>query len=178
MTDAEVPAEVPAAPEPEAAEPEVVHGAPVTWAHGQQVVYPTRETWVAVMGALRDEGFDLCVDLCAVDYLANDARHLPDGMEPERFEVVVNLLSRSQRRRIRARVQVPAADPTLPSLFEVWPGTEAMEREAFDMMGVVFIGHPDLTRILMPEDWEGHPLRKDYAVGRVPVQFKHPLSAR
>jgi NADH-quinone oxidoreductase subunit C len=77
-----------------------------------------------------------------------------------------------QRRRVRLRVQLPESDPHLPSLFELWPGSEAMEREAYDLMGVVFDGHPDLTRILMPEDWEGHPLRKDYGVGRVPVQFK------
>ena len=70
------------------------------------------------------------------------------------------------------RVQVPADDPTLPTLFDIHPGTEAMEREAFDMFGISFTDHPDLSRILMPEDWEGHPLRKDYEVGSIPVQFK------
>ncbi len=70
------------------------------------------------------------------------------------------------------RVAVADIDPTLPSAFDLYPGTEAMEREAFDMFGIVFSGHPDLSRILMPEDWEGHPLRKDYAIGRIPVQFK------
>jgi NADH-quinone oxidoreductase subunit C len=73
---------------------------------------------------------------------------------------------------VRIRVQVPADDPVVPTLFDLYPGTEAMEREAYDLLGVVFDGHPDMTRILLPEDWEGHPLRKDYGVGRVPVQFK------
>ena len=93
-------------------------------------------------------------------------------MVAERFEVVVNLLSLSQVRRVRVRVQVPADDAVVPTLFDLYPGTEAMEREAYDLFGIVFDGHPDMTRILMPEDWEGHPLRKDYGVGRVPVQFK------
>ncbi len=93
-------------------------------------------------------------------------------MTAERYEVVVTLINHSQRRLIRLRVQVPADDPSCPSLFRLHPGTEAMERETFDMYGINFQDHPDMTRILMPEDWEGHPLRKDYSVGRIPVQFK------
>ena len=157
---------------------ELLHNAPVQWSHGMQVAFPSRDSYCDVVTALKDEGFDFCSDVTAVDYLAAPARPLPDGVEPERFEVVVNLLSMSARRRVRLRVQVPADDPTLPSLFSLYPGTEAMEREAFDMLGIVFEGHPDLTRILMPDDWEGHPLRKDYAMGRVPVQFKAAPGAR
>ncbi|MDQ1436517.1 MAG: NADH-quinone oxidoreductase subunit [Acidimicrobiaceae bacterium] len=154
-------------------EPETAAATP-----GQHVLHATRESYLDVVKGLQDEGYDMLVDLCAVDYLSHPGRVLPNGVEPERFEVVVNLLSRPLRKRVRVRVQVPDADPTLPSLFDLWPGTEAMEREAFDLMGIVFTDHPDLTRILMPEDWEGHPLRKDYGVGRVPVQFKAAPSTR
>ncbi len=139
---------------------------------GGEVLFPTRAQYGGLVRSLRDEGFEMCADLCAVDYLAHPGRTLPEGVTPERFEVVVNLLSLSQARRVRVRVQVPADDAVLPSLFDVYPGTEAMEREAYDLFGVVFEGHPDMTRILLPEEWEGHPLRKDYGVGRVPVQFK------
>ena len=114
----------------------------------------------------------MCIDLTGVDYLEMPHRTIGFGIQPERFEVVVNLLSLSQRKRVRLRVQVPAADATLPTLFDVHPGTEAHERETFDMFGIVFAGHPDMTRILMPEDWDGHPLRKDYSQGSIPVQFK------
>ncbi len=163
------------APEPE---PETLHGAPVTYSRGQRVVHPTREAYLSVVRALKDEGFDMFCDLTGVDYLAAPDRELPDGVDPERFEVVVNLLSRERRERIRVRVQVPDSDARIPSLFDVWPGTEAPEREVYDLLGVVFTDHPDLSRIMMPEDWEGHPLRKDYAVGRVPVQFKAPPATR
>jgi NADH-quinone oxidoreductase subunit C len=84
----------------------------------------------------------------------------------------VNLLSLEKRARVRLRVQVPESDATVPSLFDLHPGTEAHERETFDMFGISFDGHPDMTRILMPEDWDGHPLRKDYGIGAIPVQFK------
>jgi NADH-quinone oxidoreductase subunit C len=149
-----------------------VHGCPVTDSRGQIVVHPSRERYVDVVKALADEGYAMCVDLTAADYLNNPRRVLPDGVMPERFEVVVNLLDITRRRRIRLRVQVPDTDATLPTLFDLHPGTEAMEREVFDMFGISFGDHPDLTRILMPEDWVGHPLRKDYDVGAIPVQFK------
>ena len=141
-------------------------------------MHPPRERYVEVVTALRDEGFHVCVDLTAVDELLNPDRPLPDGVARGRFEVVVNLLSHERRERVRVRVQVPDEDPHLPSLFELYPGTEAMEREVYDLFGIVFDGHPDMTRILMPDDWEGHPLRKDFGVGRIPVQFKGAPQAR
>jgi NADH-quinone oxidoreductase subunit C len=144
----------------------------VTAVASDEVVFPARDRYASLVSEYRDGGFEMCADLCAVDYLAAPRRPHPDGVQAERFEVVVNLLSLSQARRARIRVQVPESDPTLPTLFELYPGVEAMEREAYDLFGIVFTGHPDMTRILMPEDWEGHPLRKDYGVGRVPVQFK------
>ncbi len=152
--------------------PTELHGCPVTSSRGQQVIHPTAEQYLDLVKALTDDGYAMVVDLTGVDYLQHPGRPLPAGIEPERFEVVVNLLDLRQRRRVRVRVQVPQADAVLPTLFDLHPGTEAMEREVFDMFGVRFDGHPDLTRILMPEDWVGHPLRKDYEVGRIPVQFK------
>ena len=114
----------------------------------------------------------MCVDLTAVDYSRFMDRDLPEAIDAERFEVVVNLLDISARRRMRVRVQVPESEPVVPSLFDLHPGTEAMEREVFDMFGIAFSDHPDPSRILMPEDWIGHPLRKDYETGSIPVQFK------
>jgi NADH-quinone oxidoreductase subunit C len=143
-----------------------------------QLAFPNRETYHSMVVAFREAGFEQCSDVTAVDYLTHPGRSLPGGVTPERFEVVVNLLSLSMRQRVRIRVQVPDGDPTLDSIFDVYPGVDAMEREVYDLMGIVFEGHPDMTRILMPEDWEGHPLRKDYGVGRVPVQFKEAPGPR
>jgi NADH-quinone oxidoreductase subunit C len=126
----------------------------------------------ALVTSLRDEGFQLFLDVTATDYLLHPGRTLPEGVEAERFEVVVNVLDMQERRRVRVRCQVPAGALTLPTITDLYAGADAPEREVYDMFGIVFDGHPDLTRILMPEDWEGHPLRKDYAVGRIPVQFK------
>jgi len=149
-----------------------LHGCPVTESHGQEVIHPTREQYLDVAKVLADEGYTMAIDLCGVDYLSHMGRPLPADVVPERFEVVVQLLDIGNRRRTRLRVQVPENDPVVASLFDLHPGTEAPERETYDMFGISFEGHPDLTRILMPEDWEGHPLRKDYEIGTIPVQFK------
>ncbi len=156
----------------DAAPPAERYGCAATTHPGQTVLFPTRDRYLDVVKELADDGYAMVVDLCGVDYLEYLGRPLPEGVAPERFEVVVNLLDITHRRRVRLRVQVPESDPTLPSLFDVHPGCEAYERETFDMFGVTFGEHPDMTRILMPEDWIGHPLRKDFDVGTIPVQFK------
>jgi len=142
------------------------------------VVHISRDEYVAKVTEYSKAGFNMCVDLAAVDYLTHPGRVLPEGVAPERFEVVVGLLNMSEAKRVRIRVQVPGDEPHIHTLFSLYPGVEAMEREAFDMMGIIFDEHPDLTRILMPEDWEGHPLRKDFENPRVPVQFKHPRASK
>ncbi len=148
------------------------HGVPATETGGQQVLHPGRDQLVEVVEALAADGFVMCIDVTAVDYLAHPGRSLPAGVSAERFEVVISLLSHAERRRVRLRVQVPEDDARVDSLTAIYPGADALEREVFDLMGIRFDGHPDLSRILMPEDWVGHPLRKDYAVGEIPVQFK------
>ena len=151
---------------------ETLHGCPVVYSRDQKVLLVSRDQYVGVVKSLLVDGFDVCIDLTGVDYLSLPNRVVGAGVQPERFEVVVNLLSLTKRERIRLRVQVPADDTTLASLFDVHPGTEAHERETYDMFGITFEGHPDMTRILMPEDWDGYPLRKDYDQGFIPVQFK------
>ena len=162
MTDATAPVD----------EPALLHGCPVVDSFGAVVVHCDRDRYLELCRALKDDGYEVPVGVTGVDYLTHPGRELPPGIEPERFEVVVELLSLSLRKRIRVRCQVPARDPAVPTLFDLWPGTEAHERETYDMFGVAFAGHPDPSRILMPEDWEGHPLRKDYDTGHIPIQFK------
>jgi len=157
-----------------------LYGCVVSDSFGQVVLHPSRDAYITTLKQLIDDSYLLCTDLTAVDFLTFGGgegkslaqRELPVGIQPERFEVVLNLISLENRTRIRVRVQVPENEPVLPTAFDLFPGSEAMEREVFDMFGISFTGHPDPSRILMPEDWEGHPLRKDFAVGRIPVQFK------
>jgi NADH:ubiquinone oxidoreductase subunit C len=147
--------------------------------HGQAVVHVDRADWHEVAATLRDEErFTQCVDVTAVDHLVDADRALPPGVAGERFEVVANFLSHPRNRRIRVIAQVPAEDPTVASLADLYPGVKFPEREVFDLFGIEFRGSPDLTRILMPDDWVGHPLRKDDAPARVPVTFKEDPGPR
>jgi NADH:ubiquinone oxidoreductase subunit C len=147
--------------------------------HGQAVVYVARESFADVAALLRDEQqFTMLMDVTVVDHLLDGVRLHISGVQHERFEVVANYLSHARNRRVRVICQVPAADPTVPCLSGVYPGANFPEREAYDMYGVIFEGHPELTRILMPDDWNGYPLRKDDPPARVPVTFKGDPSPR
>ena len=182
MADAEVPREEIHEPEPARAIPSdevlasIVERFPDAVAvdsHGQAVVYISRDSWHDLAQFLRDdERFTQCLDVTVVDHLVDSQRLTVAGVEPERFEVVASFLSHPRNRRVRAICEVPEDDPQVASIVDVFAGVDFGEREAFDMYGVTFVGHPDLTRILMPDDWVGFPLRKDDAPGRVPVAFK------
>lgn len=143
----------------------------VTWllSHGQDVVVVPSEQFAEFGAAAKEAGFEVCVDVTAVDWMRK--RKL-------RFDVVANLLSHQHRLRLRMITSVARDEPSVPSLTPIWPGAGFAEREVYDMFGIDFEGHPDLTRILMPDDWEGHPLRKDFGVGSVPVQFKDSHKVR
>ncbi len=132
--------------------PEAIEG--VTSHRDQVTVRFHRPAWVAAARFLRDDpacSFEYMIDLTAVDYPAR----------PERFDVVVQLYSLSQSHFLRIKTAVAEGD-TVDTLTTVWKTANWLEREAYDMFGVVFAGHPDLRRILLPQDWVGYPLRKDY----------------
>ena len=120
--------------------------------------------YLSTVQELNQDGFELMVDLTVVDWFRK--------REP-RFELVVQFLSTSKNERKTIKVAISDEDLSVPSITSVFPSANFYEREAFDMFGIKFSDHPDLTRILMPDDWVGHPLRKDYGSGRIPVQFKN-----
>jgi NADH-quinone oxidoreductase subunit C len=135
-------------------------------AFGEVSVRVPREQLTEVCGFLRDvEQFELLSDVSGVDYL---------GVAPpeDRFLVAYHVTSLSRRARIRLRVFVPDGDERMPSVTGVWPTANWQEREIFDFFGITFTGHPDLRRILMPDDWDGFPHRKDYPLGGTKVEFK------
>lgn len=112
----------------------------------------------------KDAGWFLS-DLAGVDALGL--------LGPERrFEIVVQLLHMNRHEREMIHVAALGDPPSIPTVTDLWPTTDFMEREAYDMFGIVFEDHPNLTRILMPDEWEGYPLRKDYGVGKVQIEFK------
>ena len=133
---------------------------------GELTLHIRPERILEVCQAMRDDAalrFELCSSVSGVDYLGTDER---------RLHIVYQLTSLTFRRRVRLEAAVSADDPHLPSVTSVYPTADWQERETYDMFGVIFDGHPNLTRILMPDDWEGYPQRKDYPLGGVPVEYK------
>ncbi len=133
---------------------------------GELTLHIKRERLVEVARILRDTPslrFEFCLGVSGVHYPNESGREL---------HAVYPLLSITNNRRIRLEVSVPESDPHIPSLVEVWAGNNWNERETYDMFGIIFDGHPALTRILMPDDWPGHPQRKDYPLGGIEVEYK------
>jgi len=133
---------------------------------GELTLHVKADRLAHVARALRDNPalrFEMCMGV--------NGAHYPNDKDRE-LHCVYPLLSLTFNRRIRLEVSVPDSHPHVPSLVEIWAGNNWHERETFDMFGVVFDGHPGLTRILMPDDWIGHPQRKDYPLGGIPVEYK------
>jgi NADH-quinone oxidoreductase subunit C len=120
----------------------------------------------AALSALRDEGFRLLVFITCVDHLVD-----PSGGRPARYEVVYQLRNMDAPEHIRMRTFIDGDPPHLDSVHDLFPPANWDERETYDMFGIIFDNHPDLTRILMPDDWVGHPLRRDFPVGGEVVEF-------
>ncbi|MBF6475422.1 MULTISPECIES: NADH-quinone oxidoreductase subunit C [Nocardia] len=133
---------------------------------GELTLHVHREHLPSVARALRDDPalrFELCLGVNGVHYPEDSGREL---------HAVYHLMSITHNRRLRVEVSAPDADPHIPSLYEVYPTTDWHERETYDFFGIRFDGHPSLTRITMPDDWRGHPQRKDYPLGGIPVEYK------
>lgn len=133
---------------------------------GELTYHVRREHLVGFMRTLRDEPslrFEMCLGVSGAHFPEETGREL---------HAVYPLLSYTHNRRVRVEVAVPDADPHIPSIVAVHPSNDWHERETWDFFGIVFDGHPALTRILMPDDWPGHPQRKDYPLGGIPVEYK------
>jgi len=133
---------------------------------GEITFHVRRDDLVAVAKHLRDDPalrFEFCAGVSGVHYPDDTGREL---------HAVYHLLSMTHNRRIRLEVACPDADPHIPSIVGIYPTNDWHERETYDFFGIVFDGHPALTRVLMPDDWPGHPQRKDYPLGGIPVEYK------
>ena len=133
-----------------------------------EIINTSVEEYKKLVESLHSENYEMMVDLTVVDWFRRK--------EP-RFEIIVQFLSISKNQRKTIKVFVDDEDLSIPSITDIYPSANFYEREAFDMYGITFEGHPDLTRILMPDDWVGHPLRKDFGLGKIPVQFKNAPKA-
>ncbi len=133
---------------------------------GELTLFVRREHLVEVAKALRDDPalrYEMCLGVSGVHYPEEAGREL---------HAVYPLLSITHNRRIRVEVTCPDDDPHIPSIVDLYPGNNWHERETYDFFGIIFDGHPALTRIEMPDDWVGHPQRKDYPLGGIPVEYK------
>ena len=133
---------------------------------GEITFHVAREHLLELVGHLRDDAYlryEFCSSVSGVHYPADSGREL---------HAVYHLQSMTHNRRIRLEVSAPDSDPHIPSVVRIYPTADWHERETYDMFGIVFDGHPALTRILMPDDWPGHPQRKDYPLGGIPVEYK------
>ncbi|MGH9216478.1 MAG: NADH-quinone oxidoreductase subunit C [Acidimicrobiales bacterium] len=134
--------------------------------HGELTLFVRREHLVEVARALRDDPalrYEMCLGVSGVHYPEETGREL---------HAVYPFLSITHNRRVRVEVACPDGDPHVPSIVELYPANNWHERETYDFFGIVFDGHPALTRIQMPDDWPGHPQRKDYPLGGIPVEYK------
>ena len=134
--------------------------------HGEITFHVRRENLVEVAQVLRDDAalrFEMCLGVSGVHWPGDDGREL---------HAVYPLLSITHNRRVKLEVSCPDSDPHIPSVFAVYPTNDWHERETYDFFGIVFDGHPSLSRIELPDDWPGHPQRKDYPLGGIPVEYK------
>lgn len=134
--------------------------------HGELTLHIRRDHLVDVAQTLRDDAslrFEMCMGVSGVHWPGDAGREL---------HAVYPLVSITHNRRLKLEVSCPDADPRIPSLYSVYPSNDWHERETYDFFGIVFDGHPSLSRIQMPDDWSGHPQRKDYPLGGIPVEYK------
>jgi NADH-quinone oxidoreductase subunit C len=137
----------------------------------EMTLFVHREHALDVARILRDDAdlrFEVCLGVSGVHFPQDEGREL---------HAIVNLLSMTHNRRLRLEITAPDADPHVPSMVPLWPSADWHERETWDFFGIIFDGHPGLTRIMMPDDWPGHPQRKDYPLGGIDVEFKGATNA-
>lgn len=134
---------------------------------GQTTLEVRKEELKKALSFLKQNGYEVLMDLTAIDYLVPTAR----------MKIVYWLHNPTNFERLRIILYI-ARDEAIPSVTDLWEGADWYERELFDMFGVHFEGHPDLKRILMPDDWRGHPMRRDYSLTEEPVEFKHGVKPK